>query len=346
MKGVDLLEHRTLTLGKDATEVAGVPSGLMSALIADARYTTVIFCLLRRDTLVACLPCYLPKGDGEVSPDYDLVRMGYGDLLAPRRRRLLVGGYSELHAAMVFSSTAPEDLVSQRLISAILITDVTQFCCHEGLQPVAIYANAALSDACVEAWDSCVTDSLSSSWELLTTGTSFEAHVSAQRAGVRATLRRDVRDFAARGLSVSADAVTALSYSDLAMIESVITKHSTSNNSSLDRVRLSLWLTRHATTGRVFRVLDRDGVTVAVSVGATVPGLGLRMYEVGMLQEYVHRGFAYILAVVHGPLLLALREGVTSVDLGNGADRPKRLRGALAQSKNVVIAQKGSVGEV
>lgn len=165
--------------------------------------------------------------------------------------------------------------------------------------------------------------------ELPLTGDDPEQHVMALRPSQRERCRKDRRRFEALGYLAARVPAASVLAEAAPLVCAVKAKYGVADHPRLSLFRLQEWVRafgEEACHASVVR--DGAGRLVAVSF-FTVQGEVLEGYEIGLVDELPGREFAYLQAMIHGPVDHAFELGCRSIDLGLSSSTVKQRRGAV-----------------
>jgi hypothetical protein len=139
--------------------------------------------------------------------------------------------------------------------------------------------------------------------------------------------RRDADRFRDGRLTLSTvDWTSDLSREGSSLVANVVRRNGTNEHPMLIERRLERW--RRMTKGEHIGFLVSDhSETIAVCFARRTRDR-VDAYEVGLVDGHPYRHAAYIASIIRGPVTMAAREHLPTVDLGIGHPYPKRVRGA------------------
>jgi hypothetical protein len=121
------------------------------------------------------------------------------------------------------------------------------------------------------------------------------------------------------------------------LVVAVNRRHGIPDHDRLAHMRLLAWANERLGVRIAFDVRDETRL-LAVAFGCHFDNV-LEMYEVGIAEVDARRHLAYVEAVIYAPLRYAARTDCTTIHLGLGSSRPKRLRGARISPVWAVAAE-------
>ncbi|MET9778392.1 GNAT family N-acetyltransferase [Streptomyces sp. NPDC006367] len=262
---------------------------------------------------------------------YELTKLG--DVLgrpAPEdpRRWVFVGGCRDLAAGALTDSTLSEDEMAQ--VRGALAAHAFAEADAAGDFPVALHVRADEAAAFTAGIGPCaVARELNRTADLFLTGNDVEEHTAALSASQRERCRKDRRRFAALGHTARRVPAETVLAEAAPLVCAVKTKYGVADHPRLALFRLQEWV-RAFGTGDCHASVVRDsgGRLLAVSFFA-VQGEALEGYEIGLADDVEGREYAYLQAMIHGPVQYAFELGCRRIDLGLDSSVVKQRRGAV-----------------
>ncbi|MFJ3303943.1 GNAT family N-acetyltransferase [Streptomyces sp. NPDC086549] len=247
------------------------------------------------------------------------------------RRWVFVGGCRDLAAGAVtagdLSGTETDQV--RRALAAHTFAEAHA----DGAFPVALHVREQEADSFVEGIGARASAQvLDETADLRLTGDDVEQHVASLRPSQRERCRRDRRRFAALGCSAARVPAASVLAEAAPLVWAVKAKYGVADHPRLCLFRLQEWLRAfgedacHASVVR-----DAEGRLIAVSFFA-VQGEVLEGYEIGLADDVPGREFAYLQAMIHGPVQYAFELDCRSIDLGLSSSAVKERRGAVISS--------------
>lgn len=278
--------------------------------------------VLRHDGHVeGFLPVAQPRIARLGDPKYDPASVARSDDV-DARGWLLIGGGSEYLGGVVLAADATEGAASS------LFRAAAEVAVDRGLRPIALHVPDDQVELAVEALgDGAERQRTSARASLLGPISSDDEYLASLSRSRRSMVRRDRRDFAARGLTT---AVVPFGEEDPCgpeMIASVKRRHGTPDQPALARLRLDAWGATRTGEFIAIEVRDVGGELLAISY-ACIGSQSLEVLDVGLVSESDARLMAYLEACYYRPIALMIENGCARIDLGTEAVQPKVLRGA------------------
>ncbi|MGW7411288.1 GNAT family N-acetyltransferase [Streptomyces sp. NPDC054863] len=160
-------------------------------------------------------------------------------------------------------------------------------------------------------------------------GDDVEEHVASLSSSQRERCRRDRRRFAALGHTAARVPAATVLAEAAPLVCAVKTKYGVSDHPRLCLFRLQEWVRAFGADDCYASVVrDPAGRLLAVSFFA-VQGEVLEGYEIGLADELPGREYAYLQAMIHGPVRYAFELGCRRIDLGLDSSVVKQRRGAV-----------------
>jgi hypothetical protein len=147
----------------------------------------------------------------------------------------------------------------------------------------------------------------------------------------RSVVRRDWKRFAALGLHAATEPAGEVIEEAAPLVVSVRERHAIADDPRLAALRLALWAASDPGRRLAFTVRSSTGLLLAVCFGCH-HGEVLELYEIGLTEDSSLRQAAYFESMVYAPLRYAVSSGCRTIHLGQGAARPKQLRGARVEA--------------
>ncbi|OLF18499.1 GNAT family N-acetyltransferase [Actinophytocola xanthii] len=323
-----------LLTGECRFSAAGLAPRRLLSCAADARWHTRWTVARSAGRVVGAVTSHRPRTTRFVNGPYDLAAMAAslgGAVPDDPRRWVFVGGCRELAAGVVTAAALPDHEAAE--VRGALAHHVFTEAESAGDYPAALY----VPDAEVGAFTArlagrVTTRELGAAAELVLTGTSEEEHLAALRPSERERYRRDRRRFAALGYAAACVPAQDVLAEAAPLVCAVKARHGVADHPRLCEYRLREWVaTLGAENCHASVVRDGDGRLVAVYFlalhGRTVEG-----YEIGLVEPLEGREFAYLQAMIHGPVEFAFSRGARRIDLGLDSSTVKQRRGAVITS--------------
>ncbi|MFF8842743.1 GNAT family N-acetyltransferase [Streptomyces sp. NPDC015127] len=306
------------------------PHRLVSAG-ADPRWDTRWTVARLDGRVVGAVTSHQPRTSRFVNDAYDLAAMAGslgGAVPDDPRRWVFVGGCRDFAAGVVTSAQLPEQETAQ--VRSALAGHVFSEAEAAGDYPVALYVREPEAGSFTAGLAGRGTaGELGETAEILLVGADEEEHIAALRPSQRERCRRDRRKFAALGYAARCVPAEEVLAEAAPLVCAVKAKYGVTDHPRLCEYRLREWATSvGAGKAHASEVRDGDGRLLAVSFMA-VQGDVLEGYEIGLADEVEGREFAYLQAMIHGPVRFAFAQGCRSIDLGLDSSTVKQRRGAV-----------------
>ncbi|MCJ0874918.1 GNAT family N-acetyltransferase [Streptomyces sp. AP-93] len=314
----------------------------LASMDGDGRWRTRWAVALIGGRVIGVLGAHRPSSARFSGGFYDLNELGEQlERPVPKdsRRWAVVGGCRDLAAGAV-TDTRLDDKETAR-VQAALAAQVFGEADEAGDLPVALHVRREEAEAFAAGiGPRALVRTLDETANLYLTGDDPEQHIAALSPSQRERCRKDRRRFEALGYPAARVPAVSVLEEAAPLVFAVKAKYGVVDHPRLSLFRLREWVRAfgedacHASVVR-----DDTGRLVAVSFFA-VQGEVLGGYEIGLADDVPGREFAYLQAMIHGPVRYAFELGCRSIDLGLASATVKRRRGAvISETCLVTIAE-------
>lgn len=304
------------------------------AVAADVRWNTRWTVARAAGRLVGAVTSHRPKNAQVVGGRYDLRALEgslAGTVPDDARRWVFVGGCRDLAAGVLTSAKLGDQSAAE--VCTALAGHVFTEARAAGDYPVALYVRDQEVDSFTTGLaERAITHRIAETADLVLVGESEDEHLASLEPAQRGRYRRDKRRFAELPYTAECVPASATLAEAAPLVCAVKAKHGVIDHPRLCEYRLREWLNAcgpgncHASVVR-----DSDGRLMAVSL-FVVHGKVLEGYEIGLADNVDGRVFAYLQAMIHGPVRFAFDHGCRRIDLGLSASTVKQRRGAVIGS--------------
>ncbi|WP_433386902.1 GNAT family N-acetyltransferase [Micromonospora sp. KLBMP9576] len=300
-------------------------------MTADARWDTCWSVARSGGRIVGAVTTHRPTTARFSGGPYDLRRLAgsLGQQVPDDPRHwAFVGGCRDLAAGTVTAGDLNEAETDQvrRVVAAHAFAEAHA----AGAFPVALHVREPEVSSFVAGLGARASAlAIDETADLRLAGDDVEQHLASLGSSQRERCRRDQRRFAALGCSTARVPAASVLAEAAPLVWAVKEKYGVVDHPRLCLFRLQEWA-RAVGEDACYASLVRDpaGRLIAVSFFA-VEGEVLEGYEIGLADDVPGREFAYLQAMIHGPVRYAFELGCRSIDLGLSSSTVKRRRGAV-----------------
>ncbi|MEU8891929.1 GNAT family N-acetyltransferase [Streptomyces sp. NPDC048442] len=326
----DRLPAELLDLPCRYSSVSLAPRRLLS-VADDARWSTRWTVARLDGRAVGAITSHRPATARFKGGPYDLTRLDASfDRPVPEdpRQWVFVGGCRDLSAGAVTAATLTEQETER--VRGALAEHVFAEADTAGDFPVALHVRADEAAAFAAGLGGrAVARELGQTADLPLTGDDVEEHVAALSSSQRERCRRDRRRFAALGYAAARVPAATVLAEAAPLVCAVKAKYGVADHPRLCLFRLQEWVRAFGADDCYASVVrDPEGQLLAVSFFA-VQGEVLEGYEIGLADDLPGREYAYLQAMIHGPVQYAFELGCRRIDLGLDSSVVKQRRGAV-----------------
>jgi hypothetical protein len=310
---------------------AALTPGGIRTMVRDRRWCSVILVAELQNQPVGLLPVLRMRTHDFGADIYNPTRLAPDLFPGPdtdARDFLFIGGGRDLVSGFAIAAWVADSLRGR--VARSMVGAAFDLAAGYALTGAALYVrDADLASLRAGPDQAPPAAEIAQSYSLAVADGGDDGYLASLNASRRSVVKRDWRGLDSARMRARRAPAASMVDRVIELVGNVKRRHDLADPPMLIRWRLQSWL-RFATDPMAFWIPDDAGNPAAVSLASTV-GDCLEMYEIGLLDDWAHRQLAYAEVLVYAPLRYATDHGLARVSLGLGSERPKQLRGAVAE---------------